>query len=237
MNDRMSFDSAKALFSKYHIELSADKYDKLAMYASLMIQESDHQNITAVKSESAIWVRHFLDSAFLCSRFPDSTFSLIDIGSGGGIPGIPLAILMDQSEITLLDSELHKIEFCQKCVDRLQLNVNCVAGRAEELAKLSSYRGQFDYAVSRAMTGGNVLCELAIAYLKVNGLLYAMKGKNFDDSYERFEPAAFVMNSKVLSVDPYSLEGEDKHLIIVQKKDTTPEQYPRRFAKIKRQPL
>lgn len=237
MNQMVDFHSANALFGKYQINLTQEHYDKLARYADLMIAESQHQNITAVRDLPEIWVRHFLDSAILCKYFPDSAFSVIDIGTGGGIPGIPIAILCSHANVTLLDSELRKIEFCQKTVSEIGLSVSCVSGRAEELARNDAYRVQFDYAVSRAMTTGTVLSELSMPFLRVGGQLVAMKGKNYDPAVERFDEAAAVLNANVENVLDYQIENEPKKLIFVSKTDHTPDIYPRRFAKIKRQPL
>ena len=237
MKQTVDFHSANALFAKYQINLTQDNYDKLAKYADLMISELQYQNITAVRDIQEIWVRHFLDSAILCKFFPEKAFSVIDIGTGGGIPGIPIAILCPHANITLLDSELRKIEFCQKVVSEIGLSVSCVSARAEELARNESYREHYDFAVSRAMTTGTVLSELSLPFLKVNGQLVAMKGKNYDPAVERFDESAAVLNARVETLLDYQIENEPKKLIFVLKTDHTPDIYPRRFAKIKRQPL
>ena len=237
MNDA-KFREKAALFEKYGIALSADFAAKLQTYAEMMIEESAVQNITAVTDPDAIWVRHFLDAARLLQYIPPDCRRIIDIGTGGGIPGIPLAIrLSSDTQTLLLDSELRKIEFCARAVDALGVNAEAKCARAEELAHDPAYRETFDAAVSRAMTNGSVLCEMAIPFLKVGGKLLAMKGKNYSDETEGFARAAKVLGAHVSDVERYSVEGEEKHLIIVQKDRETPMQYPRRFAKIKRSPL
>ena len=237
METNLTFDEAKALFYKYEVELTKTQYDYLAQYAALIVQESARQNITAVRTFPEIWTRHFLDSALICKYLPKDSFSIIDIGTGGGIPGIPIAILFEHAQVTLLDSEHSKIEFCQSVVDALHLDIACISARAEELAKLAGYREHFDCAVSRAMTIGSVLCEMALPFLKTQGRLFAMKGRNYDTEIERFEPAADILHAKLEDPIRYEIESESKTLIIVQKCDETPAQYPRRFAKIKRNPL
>ncbi len=182
-----------------------------------------------------IWERHFLDSAYLLKILTSGR--IIDIGTGGGIPAIPLAILNPSLQITMLDSELRKIEFCQCAVQELGLHAEAVCGRAEELARLPEYTQQFDYAVSRAMASGNVLTEFAAGFLKVGGKLIAMKGRQYAPETERFHEAAAVLGFSVLSETQYVLENETKILIVLQKNKETPAQYPRRFAKIKRSPL
>ena len=233
--DEQEFQRRYALFSHYGIDLPHESADLLARYAELMIAESAVQNITAVTEKDAIWSRHFLDSAYLLRHM--SAGRVIDIGTGGGVPGIPLAILSPEIDASLLDSEQRKIDFCQRAVGTLGLHATAVCGRAEELAQLPQYREQFDAVVSRAMTSGAVLCELAIPFLKIGGRLYAMKGKSFSDEEEGFTRAAGKLNAKVADVVAYTLEGEQKHLIIIEKTGETPVQYPRRYAKIKRSPL
>lgn len=234
MDDR-EYQRMYALFREYSIDLPRENADLLARYAQMMIDESKVQNITAVTELDAVWRRHFLDSAYLLQYL--SGDRVIDIGTGGGVPGIPLSILSDRFQVTLLDSELRKIEFCRRVVGALSLHADAVCGRAEELAQEPGYRGQFDAAVSRAMTSGAVLCELAIPFLRVGGRLFAMKGKNFSDEDEGFSRAAEKLNAKVVDVVQYTLEDEPKYLVIIEKIGETPPQYPRRFAKIKRFPL
>ena len=237
MANELNFADAQMLFHKYDIYLTESQYNHLAQFAELMVKESETQNITAVRTIPEIWTRHFLDSAFLCKYLPKTAFSVIDIGTGGGIPGIPIAILLNHAHVTLLDSEHSKIAFCQSVVNKLGLSVHCVSERAEELAKLSSYREQFDCAVSRAMTIGSILSEMALPFLKTNGTLYAMKGRNYDPEVERFESACEILHGKMDSLIQYQIEDEPKNLISIQKLEETPAQYPRRFAKMKRNPL
>lgn len=229
----------KTLFSKYQLDLTDEQYDLLSAYATLLHEESEVQNVTAVREISDMWVRHFLDAAYVLRYFPADARSVIDVGTGGGIPGIPLAILCPNLEITLLDSELRKIEFCQGAISKLELKdrVQAICGRAEEFGSDSQYRGRFDLAVSRAMANGSMLTELSVPFLRVGGSLLAMKGRNYDPQSERFAPAAEALCAEMKPPIDYTLEGEQKYLIQVLKTHETPAQYPRRFAKIKRSPL
>lgn len=236
--DDVMFRQKAALFQKYGVDLSAGSAAKLEEYARLLIEESKVQNVTAVSNEPDIWIRHFLDSAYILRYLPDEKTDLIDIGTGGGVPGIPLSILRgDSLSALLLDSELRKIEFCTRVVGKLALNAAARCARAEELAHDDKLRGAFDIAVSRAMTNGAVLCEMAIPFLKVGGKLLAMKGKSFSDENEGFARAAEKLGAHVAEVTRYSIEDEEKYIIVVRKDMDTPSQYPRRFAKIKRSPL
>ena len=232
----MQYSDARELFHRYEIDLSEKAFRLLAEYAALLLQESEVQNVTAVRTEDEIWTRHFLDSAYTLRDLPDCS-RIIDIGTGGGVPGIPLSILNPTLNITLLDSELRKIEFCNRCIQALYLRAEAICGRAEELAHEAAYREQFDFAVSRAMASGTMLSELALPFVRIGGRLIAMKGRGYDPSFERFESAAPVLGGVLLDPIPYELEGEQKTLIIVDKAEQTDAKYPRRFAKIKRNPL
>ena len=114
------FDTYCKLFSMYQLDLSSEQYELLSAYARLLHDEAAIQNVTAVSDVSEIWVRHFLDSAYLLRHIPSEVSSVIDIGTGGGIPGIPLSILRPDLDVTLLDSELRKIEFCTIVVQELE---------------------------------------------------------------------------------------------------------------------
>lgn len=226
------------VFSMYHtygIQLTESAYQKLCIYADKLSAEKTRQNVTAIQSKPEIWTRHFLDSAYLLQFIPPAG-SVIDIGTGGGLPGIPLSILNPELQFTLLDSELQKIRFCEEIADLLQLNIRTIAGRAEEIARTDE-RAQYDAAVSRAMASAPVITELSLPFLKVGGIFLAMKGKNYDRNAESCAHAAESVGGSPPEILPYSIEHEDKNLILIRKICETPAEYPRRFAKIKRNPL
>lgn len=232
----MTEENARNLFQKYSIVLSDEQYEKFSVYAEMLKQERSRQNVTAIDRAEEVWVRHFLDSAYLAAHIPYES-KMIDIGTGGGIPGIPLAILRNDLKITLLDSELNKIRFCEDVCNHLALDITAISARAEEIAHDPQYRAQFDCAVSRAMAAGNILTELAVPFLKKGGKMIAMKGRSYSAEQERFHNAAELIGAEKPAEIQYELEGETKHLIVIEKLQDTPTIYPRRFAKIKRSPL
>lgn len=234
----VSYSDANRLFSRYHIALTSLQYERFSTYARLLSTESTVQNVTRVSQVSDIWERHFLDSAYLLRYLDDmNQKSLLDLGTGGGFPGIPLAIMCPSLSVTLLDSEERKLDFCNKVVKELGLSAKCLYGRAEELAKKVEYRETFDYVASRAVANGSMLCELALPFLKINGTFFAFKGSGYDQTVERFHEAAAAMRAEPPEAVDYELEGVQKHLIMIGKSTSTASIYPRRFAKIKRSPL
>lgn len=233
-----AFSEAQKLFAQYQIPLSVNQYRQFCVYARLLSNESTIQNVTRVQKIDAIWSRHFLDSAYLLRYFDSSKEgTLLDLGTGGGFPGIPLAIMCPSFAITLLDSEERKLEFCQKVIKELGISTKCLYGRAEDLSHKAEYREQFDYVASRAVAQGSMLCELALPFLKVNGTFFALKGSGYDSTIERFSEAAASLHADEPDIDPYELEDVKKYLIRIHKTESTPLSFPRRFAKMKRSPL
>ena len=235
MAHKMEYDESRALFARNGMTLTHAQYEQLDLYAHALAEESERQNVTAVRTVPEIWVRHFLDAAYLQRYLAEG--NVLDLGTGGGIPAIPLAILNPGLHVTMLDSELRKIEFCAGVTEKLGLAADTVCGRAEELARRPEYDAKFDFAVSRAMAAGSMLTELTVRFLKTGGSLIAMKGRQFDAASERFAEASAALGCHVERTEEYTLEGEPKRLIVVRKDAETPEMYPRRFAKIKRLPL
>lgn len=232
------YNRCKTLFSRYQISITEEQFAKFSHFQQMMTEESSRQNVSAVNHPEEIWIRHFLDSAYLSSLISEKKpHTVLDLGTGGGFPGIPLAILFPELSITLLDSEERKLEYCARVVKTLGLKAKCLCGRAEELSKQARYREQFDMVTSRAVANGSMLCELAIPFLKVGGTFAAFKGSGYDPAVERFAEAAAALSANPPVVLDYQLEEVHKHLILIEKDVPTPPQYPRRFAKIKRSPL
>ena len=237
MWDPYDFTATAAFFRQYDIALTQLQYEQLAAYAAAMLEETQYQNITAIQSIEEIWLRHFLDAAYVVRFLPDSVHTVLDIGTGGGIPGLPLAILRPDLDIILLDSEERKLDFCERVAKTLQLPAKPLHGRAEELSKLPEYRQTFDCAISRAVANGSMLSELGLPFVRIGGIFCALKGEHYDPTVERFAEAAVALGGSMPEVAPYTLGGNAKHMILVHKVQDTPAQYPRRFAKMKRQPL
>lgn len=235
MHNAVTYEQAAQLFLNEGVHLTEKQYQQFCQYAALLIAESEHQNVTAVRDEESIWTRHFLDAAVLIKHLEKSS-KVLDIGTGGGIPAIPAAILLPKLSVSMLDSEQSKIEFCRHAVESLGITAECICSRAEELAHDLQYREQFDTVISRAMAAGSMLSELSVPFLCTGGHLIAMKGRNFDPDAERFESAARELHCECQQI-PYELLGEPKTLVILTKQQPTDPKYPRRFAKIKRNPL
>jgi 16S rRNA (guanine527-N7)-methyltransferase len=202
-------------------------------YYSLVADTNRHTNLTRITGEADAAQRHFAEAAALLrfAALPGGA-RVIDIGAGGGFPGMPLKILRPDIAMTLLDASGKKTDFIKSAADTLGIGVTVLCARAEDAAK-TDLREQFDAAVSRAVAAMNVLTELAAPFVRVGGIFAAWKGETYAQELSDAENALAALECKVTDIHPLG-QGA---LIIAKKQKPAPPQYPRRFAKIKAHPL
>ena len=163
---------------------------------------------------------------------------LIDVGTGAGFPGLPIAIACPDCQVTLLDSLGKRVDFLKEVCDALSLsNVTCVHARAEEY--VPSCREQYDIAASRAVAELRTLSELCLPYVKPGGLFLAMKSVGTEEELTAAQPAIRLLGAQTERIWDYPLPSTEitHRLIVLRKRTSTPKKYPRRFAVIKKQPL
>ena len=218
---------------KLNITVTKENLASLAKYKDLLIEYNKKFNLTAIKSDEEIYLKHFYDSLTLIKAYSlNGNLKLLDIGTGAGFPGIVLKIFYPDLELTLLDSNHKKIAFLEVVIKELNLkNVTCINSRAENLPK--TYREYFDIVTSRAVAHLRILLELSIPYLKVGGKLIAMKGL----SEEEIKESAKILeklDSTIVDTIKFNLpiEGSNRSLVIIQKNKKTNEIYPRSYDKI-----
>lgn len=222
------------------ITLSTEAVSYFEKYAEQLESENKKMNLTAVKGEAETAERHFVDSLAVMNVAGDKLkgSKLIDVGCGAGFPGLPLKIAEPSIKLTLLDSTEKRILFLQRLTEDLCLgNVNCVFARAEELSQQGVYRETFDFAVSRAVARLNVLSELCLPFVKVGGRFLAMKTASSIEEIEESERAIGLLGAKIKSYYDYEILGVQHRIVEIEKIAPTAEKYPRRFAKIQKQPL
>lgn len=218
-------------------EVSPQAVDKLLRYSDLLLEKNKVMNLTAVTDPCEVVTRHFLDCASLAPYIKKGE-TVLDVGTGAGFPGLPLAILCPGAEFTLLDAQRKRIDFLTEVVDALELtNVFPVHGRAEEFA--AAHRASFDLAVSRAVADLRVLCELALPMVKMGGVFYAMKAADCMDEVGSASQAFAVLGAPSAELLHYTVphDGVERVLVRLQKIKETPDKYPRRFKKIQTDPL
>ena len=218
---------------KLNIEITEQNLIDLEKYKDLLIEYNKKFNLTAIKTEEEIYLKHFYDSLTLTKGLSlEGNLKLLDIGTGAGFPGLVLKIFYPNLEITLLDSNNKKITFLETVIKELNLkNITCIHNRAESLP--DNYREYFDIITSRAVAHLRILSELSIPYLKVGGKLIAMKGIS-DEEIKESEEILNKLDSTITNVITFNLpiENSNRSLVIIEKKKETNKLYPRNYDKI-----
>jgi len=223
------------LFSEYGIVTDENQKNQFKSYYKLLKEYNEKFNLTAITDEKEVYIKHFIDSALAVELLNGDT--LIDIGSGGGFPALPIKIIRPSLKITLVDATEKKCEFLKTVVKELGLSdVEVVYGRAEDLAKNELYREKFDICTARAVARLNVLSEYCIPFIKKGGIFVAYKG-DADEEIKEAEKAVKLLGGKIITQDKYVLDGAKRTLVIVEKQKNTDPKYPRSNARIKNKPL
>ena len=227
----------KEIFLKMGIDLTQKQIEDLTEFKNLLLFYNQKFNITTITEEKDIFVKHFLDSALVKDYFSNNS-SVIEIGSGGGFPSIPLKILRRDLSFKLVESTGKKCLFLKEVVKALKLeNVEVLNARAEDLGKDKKYREKFDYATARAVARLNTLCEYCMPLVKVGGSFISLKGIA-EEEIEESKNAVKILGGKINSVNEYELLEEGKRTIIdVKKISSTPSLYPRGNGKERKSPL
>ncbi|SHH81975.1 16S rRNA m(7)G-527 methyltransferase [Caloranaerobacter azorensis DSM 13643] len=223
------------------ISLKAEEIEKFYKFKELLKEWNKKINLTAIEDDKEIDIKHFLDSlTLLKTDYIKDGYKIIDIGTGGGFPGIPLKIVREDIELVLMDSLQKRIKFLDLVINELELgNIKAIHGRAEDFGRDKEYREKFDIAVSRAVASLNILFEYCLPFVKVGGLFIAMKGPDVDAELKESERAIRLLGGKVLDVIKIKLPLSDitHTLIIIEKINETLTKYPRKAGKPKKNPL
>ena len=210
---------------------TAARFDR---YADILLSENEKYNLTAVRDRAGIEERHFFDSLspLLTGAFPAGARRVLDLGTGGGFPGLPLLFCRPDLQMTLMDSTEKKCGFVRAVLAREGLDAEVIAGRAEEIA--GERRGSYDLVVSRAVAELKILVELALPFLKKGGELIAYKGERAAEEAAGAGNAIAVLGGGEPRIVPTASGG---NLVIIKKTGDTPETYPRSYARMKKKPL
>lgn len=223
------------------IKLKDREVNKFITYKEMLKEWNKKINITAITEDEEIDIKHFLDSlSALKSDVIEGKKKIIDIGTGGGFPGLPLKIVNDDLDVTLMDSLNKRIIFLKEVIDKLELkNVEAIHGRAEELSITPKYREQYDICISRAVASLDTLSEYCIPFVKVGGYFIAMKGPDIEEELNSSLNAINKLGGKVVDTKIVDIpESDIRHsLIIIEKIRKTPSKYPRGGGKPRKDPL
>ena len=221
---------------------SEEKIAMLYRLTQIMLEVNEHMNLTAITDCSQIILKHYVDSLSVAKYIPQNA-TVIDVGCGAGFPSLPLAICRPDINITALDSTTKRINYVQNTANLLCLtNLTAVVARAEDYAKKSDRRENFDVAVARAVADLPVLCELCLPFVKIGGIFASMKAAKGDEELESAKRAIKLCGGARSQIIRADLTGdgtnyEKRRLIIIEKAEKTPKNYPRNFAQISKKPL
>ena len=216
------------------LELDEQKIDSLCAFGRAMVKQNEVMNLTGITDDEGVAKAHLLDSltVMACADLKGKT--LIDVGTGAGFPGVPLAIASG-AKVTLLDSLGKRMKWLESCLPELGIEAECITARAEEA--VASRRESYDFATSRAVARLNILLELTAPYVKVGGYVLAMKGMAAKEELAEAGNAIKKLGLKLEQVKEFPIGDTNHAVIVLRKVAPTPKQFPRRFAKIKAAPL
>lgn len=217
------------------LQLSEETQNTLCAFGSAVIEQNKVMNLTAITEPAQVAKLHLLDSLTVLTLADLKGKKVIDVGCGAGFPGVPLKIACPEADLTLLDSLGKRMTWLETVLPTLGVNAKCVTARAEEY--VTGCREQFDFATSRAVARLNILLELTAPYVKVGGAVLAMKGTAAGEELEEAQNAIRQLGLRLEKVEQFPADGTAHTVIVLRKVKSTPPKYPRRYAKIKQQPL
>lgn len=229
----------KEYMNKINIEISDKQIEKFFDYMNLLLEWNEKINLTAITEPEDIILKHFVDCATILKYIKDED-KIIDIGTGAGFPGIPLKILNEKLDITLMDSLNKRINFLNEIINKLDLkNIVAIHARAEELARNKGYREKFDIATSRAVANLSTLSEYMLPFVKKNGMVISMKGSNIEEEVKNAKKAIKILGGEIEKIDNFNLANTNniRNIITIKKVVKTPKEFPRKAGKPSKEPI
>ncbi len=227
------------LTEKSGLSLNWEQTEKLEIFEGLLLEWNKKMNLTAITDSEGIAVKHFYDSLtpLMHVDIPKNS-TVIDVGTGAGFPSIPLAIVRSDLSFTLLDSLNKRLVFLREAARELGIKVRLIHMRAEDAARDAELREKFDVSISRAVAAMPILCEYCIPFVKKGGMFIAMKGANADIEVAQSENAVRLLGGELeREIKLKLLDGSERAIEVIRKKNFTPKAYPRHGSKISKKPL
>jgi len=229
---------------KLGLRLSQRQLEQFHIYYQELVDWNKRVNLTRITGYEDVQIKHFLDSLTVALAWqplpPNADFRLIDVGTGAGIPGIPLKIVFPAIKLVLLEATAKKAEFLHHITQKLGLgDIEIVVGRAEEVAHEAQYRERFDLVLSRAVAQLPTLVELVLPFCALGGSLIAQKKGTIGQEISRAGKAIGLLGGSLREVKRVALAEfpDERYLIVIDKVSPTPKQYPRRSGIPAKRPL
>ena len=222
------------ILSPLRPDLSSEQLDQFETYYAMLADWNTRVNLTAITEPEDVAKKHFLDS-LAAAPYLKANAAVADVGTGAGFPGLPLLILRPDLKLTLIDSLQKRLVFLEAVLKELKLSAELVHARAEDAGQNPKYREKFDAALTRAVSGLPVLCELTLPLVKVGGVSIAYKG----DSAEELSASKNALSVLHATAERVIVPADygARELVILTKNGTTPKQYPRKAGTPAKNPL
>ncbi|MFI3236412.1 MAG: 16S rRNA (guanine(527)-N(7))-methyltransferase RsmG [Lachnospiraceae bacterium] len=225
----------------FGIVLSDVQKKQFLKYFELLVEWNSFMNLTGITEFEEVMKKHFVDSVSLVKAFPlDKPYTLLDIGTGAGFPGLPLKILFPELKVTLLDSLNKRIKFLNHVIEELGLeDIEAIHGRAEDYAKPALLREKYDLVVSRAVANLSTLSEYCLPFVKNGGVFVSYKSEKVSSEYLDANKAIYLLGGKVQNQVEFYLPDTDiyRNLFVIKKQRSTPKAYPRKAGLPAKEPL
>ena len=228
---------------EFEIYLNEEQARQFLNYYDLLKEWNSFMNLTAITEFHEVLKKHFVDSLSLIKAIPDlveKSYSVIDVGTGAGFPGIPLKIVFPNLKVTLLDSLNKRIKFLNEAVRELKLeDVVLIHGRAEDFSKPEKKRESFDLCVSRAVANLSTLSEYCIPFVKKGGYFISYKSERLSEEFDSAKKAIQVLGGKYERQVEFNLPNSDiyRNLVVIKKEKSTPLKYPRKAGLPSKEPI
>lgn len=228
---------------EFHIHLNENQLNQFMRYYDLLKEWNSFMNLTAIIEFDEVLKKHFVDSLSLCNAVPDlneKSYTLIDVGTGAGFPGIPLKIAFPNLKITLLDSLNKRVQFLNEVISVLGLqDISAVHGRAEDQAKPGKLRESFDLCVSRAVANMATLSEYCLPFVKMGGYFISYKSEKINEEYNHAKEAIHILGGIYENQIEFQLPDSDiyRNLFIIRKENHTPNRFPRKAGTPSKDPI
>lgn len=257
-SDSEKWETKGRLIMREYLKINADKAGiylseemllKFEVFYNLLIETNKLFNLTAITEMHEVVLKHFIDSMMIekcflkTSQIKEDSFvftKVIDVGTGAGFPGIPMAILYSDVEFVLIDSLKKRLNFIEEVLKKADIkNVSLVHGRAEDLGQDLKYREQFDLCVSRAVASLPVLLELCTPFVRVDGKFVSYKSELLKEELEHSKKALSILHCNVEKQFEYIIPDSDLYrvLAVFSKEKNLEKKYPRQAGKLKKNPL